>query len=200
MNEIKITVNGIEKKEYIQATQLMLKRVFLILGTVMLVFCAIIIFAMDDFTLKAVLGPVAIYAVIVALCEAFLILGYKGQLETVNPVEYTISEKEWQIETAEEIIIIPWECTPKMVKTKDGVFLYNDEVSSNIIPKRLLTKENINDIENWYKASRASYKKYDKEKTADEKIKFREEHRWIQFWTAEGRKQLREKFYGKKYL
>jgi len=199
MKEIKVTVSGIEKKEYIQATQLMLKRVFIILGTAMLVFCAVIIFAMNDFSVKSIVGPVAIYVLIVLVCEGFLILGYKGQLSSFGPLEYTIDEKEWKIETAEEIIIIPWECTPKMIQTKDGVFLYNDDVSSNIIPKRLLRKEDIDTIKQWYKASRDAYKKYDKEQTSELRSTFRKEHRWIQFWTAEGRKQLREKFYGKKY-
>ncbi len=195
MKEISITVDGITKKEYIQSTQLMLKRVFIILGTAMIVFCGIIIFAMSDFTLKALLAPVGIYVAIVLISEASFILGYKDQLASIDPIEYRLNESEWQIETSEEIVIVPWNCTPKIAKTRDGLFLYSDEVSSNILPKRLLSKDDIQLIEKWYKASRAAYKKYDKEKTKEEMKEFRQEHKWIQFWTAEGRKQLREKFY-----
>ena len=75
-----------------------------------------------------------------------------------------------------ETVEIVWKATPKLHKTRPCLFLYNDGASSNLLPLRLMTDEQVQAIETWFQHTRAMAKDYRKKQEklrSGEDVKFR---------------------------
>lgn len=178
MNDFSITVTGVTKAEYFQACRVTVKRLYNTLAVLMVIICAVIILATGNATPAAFLGPLAIYLIVVGFCEIGPRVNYKGQLETITPITYSFGALGWQAQMeGQEANRFKWEATPKMIKTKSCLFLYNSDTSSNLLPTRLLTAEQVSQINSWYKSSRELSKEYEKKKMRKERKEFKENHK-----------------------
>ena len=71
---------------------------------------------------------------------------------------------------------LAWKRTPALHRTRDCLFLYNDDTTSNLLPLRLLTDAQAKAVETWFGNSRAAYKEYQKKEDRQARQKFREDH------------------------
>ncbi len=177
MTQFRLTVTGITREEYLEACRESGRQMYTLLAVCMVFICGIIILFSKNASLGAFLGPVVIYALIVAGYEILTRVNYKDQLAVIDPpVEYEFGANGWTVRKGGQPVEILWKGTPRMRKTKHCIFLYNDDVTSNLLPLRLLTEGQINSLENWYKISRMNAKEYQKQQDRLARKKFREDH------------------------
>ena len=177
MNRFELEVPGITRAEYFQACRLNAKRLYTILGCSMVVLCGIITLATDNWSLKALLWPVGIFVFCVAAWEILYRASYKDQLAELNPpVRYDFTPKEWKVENNGVQNTVNWKGTTKLKKTKDCLFLYNNDASSSLLPRRLMSQQQIDLLEKWFRDSRADAKAFQKKELNRERAEFRANH------------------------
>ena len=177
MKKFSVTVRGIERKEYYDACQENGRRLYAILAASMIVICGAILLFTGNVTLGAILWPAGIYLAVVVGYTLVTRLSYRDQLAELDPpIEYEFHGGRWRMQRGEQVAEVEWKTTPKLRRTKRCLFLYNDDVSGNLVPLRLLTDAQAASIETWYKNSRPQAKAYFKKKNREERQKFRDEH------------------------
>ena len=177
MKKFALTVAGITRREYFQACRETGRRLYVTLAVTMLVICGMIVVFSGNASPAAFIGPAVIYAVIVAGYEIITHVSYKDQLSVIDPpVEYTFETVKWTVTKGEQTVEIPWKTTPRLRKTKDCVFIYNDDTSSNLLPRRLLTDGQLRAIETWFQNSRQQAREYQKKQDRLARERFREDH------------------------
>lgn len=154
MKEIKVTVNGINRKEYFDAFHQSAKRIYLILAAIVAAVTAVVVIATGNANLPAFLGPMMIYAALLVLLEIVVRRSYKDEMVKMEPVCYTMDANGWSIQRGSEKAAFSWKDTPKVNFSRGCIFLYNSKTSSNMIPRRLLSVKEEQQIRIWLKASR----------------------------------------------
>ena len=182
MREFSLVVGGIDRREYFQACHESAKRFYILLALAMALFCGIIILLTGDARPAAFLGPVIIYAVIALLYEIMIRVSYKDQLAVIDPpVEYEFTGAGWHVRKGDVTAELEWTRTPALHRTRDCLFLYNDETTSNLLPLRLLTDAQAKAVETWFRNSRAAYRAWRKEEDRAARKKFREDNPQLRF-------------------
>lgn len=177
MNRFEVKVTGIERKEYFQACRLNATRLYKILGVTMVLFCSAIIAFTDNYSPKAIIWPIVIYVLCVAGWEILYRASYKGQLENLEePVCYDITPKEWKVQNGQTTNTVNWKGTVKLKKTSLCYFLYDNDASSNLLPRRLLDGQKEELLEKWFQESRQEAKAYQKKQLRKERQEFRDSH------------------------
>lgn len=177
MKSFSVSVGGIERREYYEACRESARRLYVILAVSMLVICAAILILKGSVGPADILGPVAVYVVVMGGYTLLTRLNYRDQLAVIDPpVEYRFSGDRWTVTAGDETVEIEWQATPKLHRTRSCLFLYNDGASSNLLPLRLMTEEQIRAIESWFRDSRAAAKAYRKTQEKLERERFRAEH------------------------
>ena len=177
MKKFGLTVDGITRKEYFRACRESGKRLYVTLAVTMLAICGLIILFSGNTRPAAFIGPLVIYVAIVAGYEILTHVGYKDQLAVIDPpVVYTFETVKWTVTKGEETVEIPWKATPRLRKTKDCIFIYNDETTSNLLPRRLLTEGQVQALEAWFRASRRQAKEYQKKQDRLARQQFKDTH------------------------
>lgn len=177
MKKFGLTVNGITRREYFAACRENGRRLYSTLAVTMIAICGLIIVFSGNVRPAAFIGPAAIYIIVVAGYEILTRVSYKDQLSVIDPpVEYTFETVKWTVTNGEQVVEIQWKATPRLRKTKDCIFIYNDEITSNLLPRRLLTDNQIKTLETWFQNSRRQAKEFQKKQDRLARQKFREEH------------------------
>lgn len=177
MTQFRLVVSGIDRTEYFEAGRQSSRQMYTTLAVSMIFICGIIILFTGNTRPAAFIWPVVLYGAIVAGFEILTRLSYKDQLAVIDPpVEYEFSASGWRVKKGDTEVNIPWKGTPRLRRTKSCLFLYNDDITGNLLPLRLLTPGQINSIENWYKLSRSQAKEYQKQQDRLARKKFREDH------------------------
>ncbi len=177
MKQFSLVVGGIERREYLQACHESAKRFYILLALSMAAICGLIILFTGNAGTAAFVGPLAIYAAIVVLYEIVIRVSYKDQLAVVDPpAEYEFTGAGWRVRKGDVAAELEWKRTPVLHRTKDCLFLYNDETTSNLLPLRLMTDAQAKAIETWFANSRTAYKEYQKKEDRAARQKFREDH------------------------
>lgn len=182
MQKFSLTVNGIERQEYYHAARQIGRRLWAILALAMVVICVPILFLSRNFSVAAFLGPVVVFAVVVAGYELVIRLNYKDQLAVLDPpMEYSFHGGGWRLTRGGDTAEFSWTDTPRMRKTSRCVFLYSDDTTSNLIPRRLLAEGQLEALEYWYKNSRTQAKRLQKQKERERRQSFRDRNGWLRF-------------------
>ena len=177
MKEFSITVTGIQRQEYYEACRESGRRIGLILGMSMLVICGAIMLVTRSISLAAILGPLAVYLLLMLGYGLLTRINYKNQLAVMDPpMEYEFSSSRWKLRMGDQQAETEWTATPKLRRTRRCIFLYSDEVSGNLIPLRLLSQEQAECIETWYRSSREQARAYLKEEEKKRRQQFRDTH------------------------
>ena len=177
MNSFHLKVDGITRKEYFQACRENGRRLYSTLAATMIVICGLIILFTGNARPAAFIGPLVIYGVIVVGYELLTRLSYKDQLAVIDPpVEYAFSVGRWTVKKGDQLVEIPWRETPRLRKTKTCLFIYNSDTVSNLLPRRLLTEEQIQSLETWFETSRPQAKEFQKQQDRKAREKFRQDH------------------------
>ena len=177
MQQFTLTVDGIERREYYEACRESARRLYILLAGAMVVICGAILLLRRSIVPADFIGPAAIYVLVMGGYELLARLGYKDQLAVIDPpVVYSFSGVCWSVTSENGTVEIEWKATARLHKTRSCLFLYNDGASSSLLPLRLMTDEQIQAIETWYKSSREEAKTYRKQQEKQERQKFREEH------------------------
>ena len=175
MERFSLTVGGIDRREYYQACHESARRFYLLLAVSMFFFCGLIILLTGNASAAAFLGPAAIYAAIVVLYEIVIRVSYKDQLAVIDPpVEYEFTGDGWHVRKGDVTAELSWDRTPALRRTKVCLFLYNDETTSNLLPRRLMTDGQTEAVETWFRDSRAAYREYRKNEDRMASRRFRE--------------------------
>lgn len=181
MEEFEITITGITDSEYHQARRLNNRRIFKILAVIMVIICGMIILITGNAGANAILGPFFLYVLFVVAVEILTRRNYKGQLSETEPVVYHFDKKGWSVTTGEGSAQFEWRATEKLKDYKEGIFLYNDSASGNLLPRRLMTQEQIAQLKSWFRASRREAREYSREEFNAYRKEFREEHQNLMF-------------------
>ena len=177
MNKFSLTVSGISRKEYFQACREAGRRMRIILALSMLAFCGLIVVFTGNASIASILGPVIIYVIVAGGYELLPRLTYKNELEVIDPpVEYDFNGARWSIKKGDVTADIDWKATPALRKTGSCLFLYNDETTSNLLPLRLLTDQQVNALETWFRHSREQYKLYRRKQDQNARNEFKKNH------------------------
>ena len=177
MNKFSLTVDGITRREYFQACRENGRRMRVILLLSMLVICGLIIVFTENVSVASIVGPVAIYLIVAGGYELLPRFTYKNELETIDPpVTYDFNGARWVIQKGDVTAEIPWTHTPRLRRTRACVFLYNDETTTNLIPLRLLTEEQLQSLQTWFDHTRDQYKAFRKKEDQAAREKFRKDH------------------------
>lgn len=175
------TITGITRKEYQQASRLHNRRAYVILLAAMIIFCGVIILATGNASAAAFFGPILLYVIFVVALELMTKLSYKGQLDQVDPVVYKFNPVSWSVTANGQTVEIQWRGTVKLKKTRDCIFIYNDDASSNLLPRRLMTEDQARRIQLWYKDSRILSKQYQQKEMRKEREEWKESHQHLRF-------------------
>lgn len=178
MTQFKIEVGGITRREYFEACRINGRNLYTLLAVSMVFICGIIILFTGNTRPAAFLWPVGLYVAVVVGYELLTRLSYKDQLSVVDPpVVYEFGADGWTVKKeGRTVATVAWKATPGLRRTKNCLFLFNDEVNSNLLPLRLLTEGQMNSIQNWYKLSRANAKEYRKKQDRIAREQFRKDH------------------------
>ena len=178
MKKFTLTVDGITKKEYFQACQETGRPLMGLLAALMVLICGAIILATGNARPAAFIGPVVVYLVVVVGYWLLMRLSYKDQLSVIDPpVVYTFEAGKWTVTKGDYTAELLWHHTPKLHGSRDCLFIYNEPGSGNLLPRRLLTPEQIGAIETWYKNARPQAKAFFKEQERQERKAYRERRR-----------------------
>ena len=182
MKKFSLSVDGIERREYYEACRESARRLYGLLAAAMLVICGAILLLKRSLGPADLIGPVVIYVLVMGGYELMTRLGYKDQLAVIDPpVIYDFNGGRWAVTTAGGTVEVEWKATARLRKTRSCLFLYNDDASSNLLPLRLMTEEQVSALETWYKNSRAAAKEYRKREEKLQREKFRAEHPGLRF-------------------
>ena len=181
MDHFDFTLTGITKTEYHQACHLNNRRSYGILVFAMVIICGVIILATGNASAAAFLGPLIIFVVFVVGMEVLTRFGYKDQLASIDPVVYHFSPVGWEVTANNQTVGVEWRATVKMKNSRDCIFLYNDDASSNLLPKRLMTAEQMDQIRSWYKDSRILSKDYQEKEMRKERAEWKKNHEHLRF-------------------
>ncbi len=171
-----LTVTGITKEEYFQACRENAKRLYRILAVSMLVICGVIILASGTVSARAIIGPLVVFVIVVCAWEVLVRVTYKGQLAEVSPVVYTFTPLGWSVITEGKTVEVDWRGTTRLHKTHDCVFIYNSEASGNLLPRRLLSPEQEEQLLCWFKNTRLLAKEFQRDEERKARRNFKEEH------------------------
>ena len=106
-------------------------------------------------------------------------VNYKGQLDSIDPVTYEFDAQGWSVTVGESRTEVAWAHTPMLRRTKACIFVYNSGTTSNMLPRRLLTPEREQQLFDWFQASRAQAKAYQKEQEKKDREEFRKEYQSV---------------------
>lgn len=176
-----LTVTGITNKEYFQACRENAKRLYRILAVSMIVICGAIILASGTVSVKAIVGPLVVFAIAVCAWEIMVRVTYKGQLSEVGPVVYTFDPLGWSVTNEGKTVEVDWRGTTKLHKTRDCIFIYNSDASGNLLPRRSLTPEQEEQLFCWFRNTRLLAKEFQRDEDRKARRKFKEEHEAMRF-------------------
>ena len=169
MKEISLTVDSMTRAEYLQAAHRYAARIYSLLAFFMVFICGTILIFMSSVTVKAVVSPLVVYAIIVVFCEVRFRMEYKKGMKEFPTVTYLFDSKGWSADPGSGPIRFDWKQTPGLKETKDCFFVYNSDTGSNLIPKRLLDAGQAAVLRRWFKSSRPAHKAYEKQQREQRK-------------------------------
>ena len=167
-----IQINGVTKKEYIQAGSDTVRRMTLPLLALVAVFTAVITLAVQNFSLKALLLPFGVAIVFLLIMYLMVVTSWKN-FPADTQFSYLIDEDGWEITVGENRANIDWSKTTRMTVRSHVVLLFNESNRSNMLPRRCLTDDQLAQMQQWFKESRKAFK--DRQKEDDEQ--FRKDYR-----------------------
>ena len=173
MKEFSVSVDSMTKKEYLQAAHRYAARIYSLLAFFIVAICGTILIFMQSITVKAIVSPIIFYLLVVVFCEVRFRMEYKKGMKEFPTVVYTFDAKAWSVNPGSGVLRFEWKQTPRMKESADCFFVYNDDTSSNLIPKRLLGKAEADALRRWYAASRNANKAYEKQQREKHKEEIR---------------------------
>lgn len=177
VKKFRLVVDGIDRKEYLQACHESGRRLYLLLALSMIAICGLIILFSGNASPAAFIGPAVVYIVVVGAYEILTRVTYRDQLAVIDPpVEYDFNGGRWMVTKGDQTVEIQWKETPRLHVTKRCVFLYNDDTTSNLLPRRLMTDEQVQSLETWFRNSRAQAKELQKKQDRLAREQFRQSH------------------------
>ena len=175
--EFTIEVNGITRDEYITASHENFRRLYTMLPICMVLICGVIVLATKNYSLKSIAWPFVIYFIVIIAAEIIIRRGYHDELSSFGPIIYSFSDTGWSVTAGDEKHCFNWEQTPTIRLKKNALFLYSDEVNSNLIPTRLLKSDEIETIKTRFASSRDKAKIYQKNLYHQEAQNFKNRHK-----------------------
>lgn len=174
-----LTVTGVTREEYLQGSTESARRAYRLMAGAAVIICILIEAAAKSFTLKGVFWPLGIYVAGVLAWNVLVRVNYKGQLDSIDPVTYEFDAQGWSVTVGESRTEVAWARTPMLRRTKDCIFVYNSGTTSNMLPRRLLTPEREQQLFDWFQASRAQAKAYQKEQEKKDREEFCKEYQSV---------------------
>ena len=148
-----ITVTDISKKEFLCAVRWVCR--FRDLSSLILAPLAFFIFIcfLKGFSAAAIILPVLLLIVMAVYFEFTRINGYRQFPKDIKMV-YEFNEQGWTLQVGENTGSSGWAEMVKLVERKHVFLLCHTKNSSNLLPKRCLTAEQIDQIRTWYRAAK----------------------------------------------
>ena len=177
MKKFNLTVDGIDRREYYAACRENGRRLYILLAASMLAICGLIILFTGNARPAAFTGPLVIYALVAGGYALLTRVTYKDQLAVIDPpVEYEFTGAGWTVRKGEHTVEIPWRETPRLRVTKTCVFLYNDDTTGNLLPRRLMTESQVKALQTWFANSRTQARALRKKQDRAAREQFKKDH------------------------
>lgn len=148
MEEFHVSVRGIEPPEYMQSLRRVALRPYLWMCLIVVLVVAGIAFWTSDTRIQSFVVPAVILIAIPVLYEGYHRSSCKHLPLAEAEMDYWLSQRGWRMEANGASAVFTWGNT-KLVETKDDLLLYTDRKTSSLLPKRLLTGEQLEQVRAW---------------------------------------------------
>ncbi len=153
----KIEISAMTKQEYIQTATESIRRLIAPAFAVAAMITVAIAFAINDFSVRSIVPPFAILAVIIAVMWVLMASSWKSYPKDTS-FSYVIDDAGWELTVQGVSARVDWQDTQHLTIRRHVVLLYNESNRSNVIPRRALTQAQLAQIRAWYRDSRRMFK------------------------------------------
>ena len=158
-----IQIDGLTRREFIQAGSEFIRRIALPLFALVAVVTAVIAMAIGDFSLRSLLPPFLVAIAALVVLRLSVVFSWR-KFPADTRFSYLIDREGWQITVGDTSANVDWQDTARMTVRSHVVLLFNEDNRSNLLPRRCLTPEQLEQMRLWYRQSRSEYKARRKEK------------------------------------
>ena len=147
-NGFKVHVCGITKNEYMAAARwLSLNKIVPIAILAVAAAICLVVFGSGDPAL--LLFPVVAIGFALVYYEMINLRDYK-KFPADLQMDYEIDSRGWRLYVMDTTGLCAWANTVRMRENNDVFLLYNAKNTSNLLPKRCMTSEQILQVREWY--------------------------------------------------
>lgn len=160
----KVHVNGITKVEYMAAAWwLCIRKVIPIVIFIVAATAFLMLFGGGSPVI--LLFPFLAIGITLGYYELVNLRNFK-KFPTDLVMDYEFDSHGWRLYVQEHTGVCAWASTVLMRETKEVFLLYNTKATSNLLPKRCMTGEQMTQVRKWYK-DRFSQSGFDSGKNED---------------------------------
>ena len=153
-NSFTVLVTDIQKNEFVSAMRWMYRLRDLCVLTIAPLAFFIFILSLNGFSVSAILLPVLLLAVMAVYFEITRANGYKQCPKDIKMI-YEFNEQGWTLKVGDDTGSSAWADMFKLLNRRRVFLLCQTKGTSNLLPKRCLTEEQMQQIQTWYKAAKA---------------------------------------------
>ncbi len=162
MGQFEVKVDGIRQNEFLQANHWLAARSYLIiLGLIVVMMISVVVTIGTAQVKNLWVFLVALVAVPLFYDFSFRRTYKKGPFADMK-MDYNIDALGWRVQIGEQNAMVAWANTSRVRKTADDLLLYTykgkGQSTSNLIPRRLLTEEQIAAIISWQREAKQKIK------------------------------------------
>ena len=144
-----VTVSKISRKEFNSALRGMFRRREIVFLLIAFLAFLVLVLAKEDPSLLFCFSPLIAPAVVAALFE-FIFFNTYNQFPGNLTMDYTMDAEGWKLLVNGDNGSSAWADMYALVERKHVFLLCHTKTSSNLLPKRCLTAEQIEQIRTWY--------------------------------------------------
>lgn len=182
--QFEISVNGVTRREYLQAGSETLRRMVFPLLALVALFTVVIALAVQNFTLKSLFLPFGVAAAFLLLSYLMVVISWKSFPSDVT-FSYLIDSDGWELTVGEDRANIDWNKTVRFTVRRHVVLLFSESNRSSLLPRRCLNDAQLVQMKQWFRDSRKAFR--ERQKTEEEE--FRRDYRMKRIEARSGRKR-----------
>ena len=153
MEELKIQVEGVTCREYMQSVRRMALRPYLWMWVIVCAVVGAIGFFTEDTRPQSYVVPAVILLLLPLVYEFYQRQTYRNLPFGDTRMEYWMDARGWRAEVQGNRAVFTWANT-RLRETRDTFLLYTDTRTSNLVPKRCLDAGQMAQIRQWARESR----------------------------------------------
>lgn len=159
MQEFIVKVDGVRRKEFMQANHFMALRQYIAVAVLLLILAVSILVFNGSDQFKNLWTLFIIIPIVPIVYHISFLNSYRKYPYGEMEMTYTFDELGWRLTVNGQTGVVAWANTLRLVRTKAVFLLYakgdgKRKMVSNVLPRRCLTDEQAAQILAWYQAKK----------------------------------------------